>query len=341
MWKSFPGLLSSFRRLGQGPRFAYAALLALQLKVVWGMWHWRDLTLGDEAGYYNLGWLWHARGQVDIVWSPLYTMFLGAFLRLSEDAYVVVVLHRVALVLAIAVLVLHLMRRLLPAGLAWWAAAWSALLPSYFDTAFTVHLFAALPALLSWILLLHWRSPWARGIVLALYLTAALLLRNEYAAAAGVLAGGWLAFEIVGGRARRPRPASLLAAYALPLAAVILVVGAVYARSVVRFPVLAVTAERRHTLNMCQAYAFAYKQRHPEWDRNPWASCGEVMQLKFGKELPTLGEMLRANPAAVWEHVRWNFGLLPGGLELLLFGSTHAKCNPDYNPDIPLGRRGQ
>ena len=47
--------------------------------------------------------------------------------------YTILILHRMLIVLALAVLVLALMRRLLPPGIAWMAAAWWVVLPIDFN----------------------------------------------------------------------------------------------------------------------------------------------------------------------------------------------------------------
>src|SRR5262249_54141084 len=121
---------------------AYALLLLLQLKVIWGVWANRDLTGGDTAFYYVGAWLWHTAGQVDVGWSPLYTAFYGCFLFLNPDPVWATVAHRVVTVLAASVLVLAVLRQLIPPGLAWLCAAWWAVLPIVFNTMYEVHLFA-------------------------------------------------------------------------------------------------------------------------------------------------------------------------------------------------------
>src|SRR5262249_19575057 len=63
-----------------------------------------------------------------------------------------------------------------------------------------------------------------------------------------------------------------------------------------------------------------------------------LMVAHFGKEPSTLGEMIAANPRAAWEHLRWNFGLTPNGLQLLLFNASSGGRNPDYVP-CKLGER--
>src|SRR5215475_6960030 len=103
-------------RLTAHALFAYSMLLLLQLRVLRGI-QYRDLAVGDESAYYNRAFLWVRDFSVDIVWSPLYTAFLGTLMRFTADAFVVTTLHRVIVVLALDVMVLALMRRLLPPGI--------------------------------------------------------------------------------------------------------------------------------------------------------------------------------------------------------------------------------
>ena len=117
------------------------------------------------------------------------------------------------------------------------------------------------------------------------------------------------------------------------LAAAGLVVAGFYERSIVRLGSgLEEVTRDKHTVNMCQVYAFGFQQRHPEWTASPWLACGELMRATFGKPDPTLAEMARANPRAVIGHLAWNVGLVPGGISLLLFNEAAGRVNPDYAP---------
>ncbi|HWW96022.1 MAG TPA: hypothetical protein VN375_21835 [Vicinamibacteria bacterium] len=340
--RATPTWISALKDLGRRPSFSYAALVALQAKVMWGIWSYRDLTSGDEATFYCQAYLWLTRSMVDIAWSPLYAAFFGTVMRLTTtDPYAATTLHRILIVLLLDVLVLALLRRLLPPGIAWLVAAWWAVLPIVFDATFTVHLFAVIPILVAWLLLgLGW-NPWTRGGALAVFLAATFLVRNEYMVATAVLALSWLIWEW---RARprcppeaRTRGTVYALAYGLPILLVGLLVGLVYTRAVYRFPALHYRLNDKHVLNMCQVYAFGYQQRHPEWRKDPWVQCTVLMQETFGQERPTLSQMLRANPKAVAEHFLWNLRLTPAGLQLLLFNSAHSTINPDYAPSQQLG----
>jgi len=104
-----------------------------------------------------------------------------------------------------------------------------------------------------------------------------------------------------------------------PLACAVLLCVVAYWRSVVHFPELSAGLQDKHTVNMCQIYAFGFQQRSSAWGGNPWLDCQTLMQETFGKGLPSFAEMLSANPAAVIKHLLWNLSLIPNGLELLLF----------------------
>jgi hypothetical protein len=343
--------LERLDRLARRPWIAYPMLLLLQLKVMWGVWQYRDLTHGDESGYYSRAFLWFKDLAVDIVWSPLYTAFFGTLMHLSSDAYVVTTLHRLIIVLVLDLMILALMRRLLPHWIAWPIAAWWVILPVNFDTASTVHLFVVIPVLAAWLLILYKPGPWARGGAIALLLVTTLLVRNEYLVATAALAIVCLWWETRGARQAdgqpTPRSRSRLAGYGAPLLLACAVVLFFYARSVYQVPELWAggTLQRymppwsahsgltpKHTYNMCQVYAVGYQQRHPDWSANPMLDCSGLMASTFGTPMPSLGEMLRRNPVATLQHFWWNITLAPSGIQLLLFNASAGAVNPDYFP---------
>ncbi len=170
------------------------------------------------------------------------------------------------------------MRRLLPPTLAWFVAAWWAILPINFDTLYPVHLFGAIPILVSWLVLLGGTdSRWRRGIALAIMVGSGLLVRNEQLAY-GVLFA--LAIAISEGkrfarwrreqRRRGPQQSgsfagsayasqmpgssawSLLKPYVIPLSIVCLLVAGCYVRSTVRYPAFPEVMRFRHTNNVGQ-----------------------------------------------------------------------------------------
>src|SRR5262245_54211422 len=66
---------------------SYMLVTLLQMKVLWLIWRFRDLTTGDTGAYFNGAYLWYERLGVNIAWSPLYTAFYGSVFALTRDAY--------------------------------------------------------------------------------------------------------------------------------------------------------------------------------------------------------------------------------------------------------------
>jgi hypothetical protein len=326
-----PALRSKFQRAAHSAWFSYAAILLLQLKVIWGCWEVRDLTTGDTSSYFEMASHWAKTFHVALSWSPLYTSFYGSLLFFSSDAYVVTTAHRMIIVFLLAILVLALMRHLLPPGMAWLVAAWWVLLPIDFNSLYEVHLFAAIPTLLS-ILAIHW-MPGARGRgwAAAGLLTTGVLMRNELVPAAALFAllcAVWEYRRIRGGKQRFPQ---VVRAYGIPLAAAALLIGFFYWRAS-EGPDLQSVLSRKHTLNICQVYAFGYQQRHSDFQGSPWTECQQLMQRDFGAAEPSMREALARNPRAMLEHLWWNAQLIPNGLQVLLFQGMSGRVNPDYAP---------
>ena len=166
------------------PWFYYVTLLALQLKRIWGIWDYREMTGGDTCAYFLSAYDWYWRWKTNFVWSPLYTSFYGTFLYITEDAAAVTVMHRIVIVLAATTLVLAVLRKMLPAELAWLIGVWWAVLPINFNTMYEVHLFGLLPLLTALLLVMSNRGPWARGAAVAVLVLNTLVVRNETIVAA-------------------------------------------------------------------------------------------------------------------------------------------------------------
>lgn len=330
-------MLSYFKSLQQfanRPFAAYFTLALLQLKVMWRIWDYKDLTSGDTSSYFLTAYTWASDWVSDIVWSPLYTTLYGTFLGISSDVYAATILHRLAIVYAATLLVLAVLRRLLPHGIAWIVAAWWAILPINFDTLYEVHLFAIIPTLVACLLILSGFAPWARGGAVAIMAAAAVLVRNELSLAAASIAVVCVIWEIWQYRkAEQKLPIrTYLLSYGMSALAAFSLVLFFYSHSRVKFPELSAYAVPKHTLNICQVYAFGYQQRYSDWVGSPWTECQALMQRQFGQELPSLFQALRANPPAILEHLWWNFSLGLNGIQISLFNATSGSVNPDYAP---------
>lgn len=326
------------KRIANQSWFSYFALFLLQAKVLWGIWEYKDITFGDTSSYFLNASQWFQNYTVNIAWSPLYTAFYGSLLHISSDPYAVTVLHRVIIVFAITLMVLALMRQLLPRSVAWIVSAWWAILPIHFDSLYEVHLFSVIAPLSACLLAAYKPTAWARGCALAIIACSSFLIRNELVVAAAVLALVYILWEtrlirIAKSEARSiPSLKHYLYSYGLPLLLAAFVVIFFYWRSDIKYPQLKGVFADKHSLNMCQVYAFGYQQRHPEWTKSPWLECQELIQQHFGSPQLSLSEMIRRNPRAVLENMLWNIRLTPNGLQLLLFNVSSGSMTPDYIP---------
>jgi hypothetical protein len=341
------GIFDALRRLCNSASFAYAMIIALQLKVLWRIWDFKDITAGDTISYYRDACVGLDTFRFNFVWSPLYALFGSTILRISNDPYFYCIACRVILVLTITVLILAVMRRLLPPLAAWLVAAWWAVLPINFNTLYEVHLFAAVPILTGWLILLSDNeSRWKRGTALAIMAASPILVRNEQSLlmcffAACVAIAEWRAYA----KARRqnqttqaaPMPPikgelrSILTPYLVPLAIAICVLAAFLLRCSIPLSDLAPFARFRHTNNVGQIYCFGYQQRHPgRWNKSPWTEYGDLMTKDFGAPELTITEAAVRNPAAMAKHLAWNARLIPDGLQVLLFNCMAGTITPDY-----------
>ncbi len=312
--------------------FYVLLVLLLTAKVLWGYWE-RDLTFGDTSSYFGDATRWYQKGQVNIVWSPLYTAYFGSWLGVTKDASIATFLHRVGLILVSTGLVSWLAYITLPRLLAIFLVAWWVVLPIHYDTLYEVHLFGALPILAMALVALLVGERWRGPALLGIALVSTVLIRNEYVLAVAVLAA-WPALHWL----RQGRPFFSTSFFstgirfgAIFFAAGILIAG-FYSASYIKGDNIRERSKPKHTLNMCQVFAFGYQQRHYDWVGSPWTDCTSLMQEKFGMPLPSLREMIAKNPTEVIEHFAWNLSLTRAGMEVLLFNATSASDNPDYAP---------
>jgi len=304
----------------------------LAAKVLWGYWE-RDLTFGDTSSYFRDAVRWHQNGQVNIVWSPLYTAYFGSWLSVTDNAITATFLHRLGLILASTGLVTWLGYVTLPRLLALLLVAWWVALPIHYDTLYEVHLFGALPILVMAIVAVRVSARWRDPLLLGIAVVSAVLIRNEYVLAVGVLVA-WLVFQWL--RSERFVSLAKLLSIGKRFGVVLFAAGALiaylYAVSYIQGHAILEVSRPKHSLNMCQVYAFGYQQRYTDWKGSPWTDCSSLMQTKFGSLQPNLHEMISANAKEVIAHFAWNLSLTRAGLEVLLFNATSAADNPDYAP---------
>ena len=269
--------------------------------------------------------------------TSLYTSFFGSFLHVTSDVYIATILHRIIIVFTVTILVLAFMRRLLPPGIAWVIAAWWAILPINFDTLYEVHLFAVIPILLACLVVTQHPTPLARGGAIGILAGASILVRNEFSlitAATVFICAIWEVWQYWKLNNRYPIKQYVLS-YGIPLITAGALVLAFYSQSTIKFPELPAASAPKHTLNICQVYAFGYQQRYlGKWIGDPWTGCQDLMRQQFGQDEPSLFQALMANPPAMIDHFRWNTSLTLNGIQVSLFNATSGSINPDYPPVI-------
>lgn len=339
--------LDAMRRLCNTAGFAYGMIFMLQMKVLWRVWDFKDISSGDTVFYYTGACVGLDRFRFNFAWTPLYALFGSIILRISHDPYFYCIATRVTLVLAITLLTLAVMRRLLPPLAAWLVAAWWAVLPIDFNTLYEVHLFAILPVLTTWLILLSDNSSrWKRGAALAIIVASAVLVRNEqtlYGAFFAVcLAIAEVRAYILAKRSNQAQTApstpgpehglrSILIPYLVPLILSICLIAAFFIRTSVNPAYLASLMRHKHTNNVGQIYCFGYQQRYPgRWNKSAWSEYGDLMTKDFGGPELTITEAAIRNPAAMAEHLAWNAHLIPDGLQLMLFNCISGTITPDY-----------
>ena len=319
------GTLGSLGGLVESRLFAYGTVLLLQAKVLWGIWDQRDLTPGDTATYFADASRWAGELALSPDYHPLYQSAWGSMQWALEGAYELTIVHRVLIVLAVAPLVLAVMRRLLSPGIAWTLAVWWVVLPVNYDTLYEVHLFALLPTLGAVLVAARWPDLAGRSAVFAILLTAALLTRSENIVAALVWGAVWIGWELWQARRGRRWPLRRLAvAIALPVVVTGALLGLVAARADVYGDDRSVSQRfsDKHELNLCQVFASGATQRGDVLTDHPLLDCDPYMVRDFGEERPSLREALAANPAAMGEHFAWNARLFAPGLQVSLFNAT-------------------
>jgi hypothetical protein len=326
-------LAEHLKALAQNAWFAYSTIILLQIKVMWGLWQYRDLTLGDTSSYYGQSLRWAESFQVDPVWSPLYTSLLGTFHRIIGDAFWTTTLVHFLIAILATVLVLTILRQILPKPLAWFITAWWAVLPITFDTVYSAHSFALLFPLLIFLVLAYLKGIYGRGIALSIFIVITVLIRNEYIIAVFL----WLLFCLVYELLRQRQgngelPARLLIAYGVPIFAACGLILFVGIRSYIPIPEIMPHLKPKHTDNVCQTYAYNRVQQGDVWTGHPWLQCRELMIRDFGVAAPTLTEAFLLNPGAMAGHFWWDITLIPSGMQLALFNAYAGNINPDFLP---------
>lgn len=187
--RGWAAIISRLTALAANPKAQALALMLLVAQVLWGLRRSQDLPSTDEAWALTDGLRLAHGGAVSVSWwnSPLYTLLYaasGALLRTAEATFYG---QRLALTLLSVLAIFWLLRRLLPAPLAWLGAAWFAVSPQLIDLPLDRSDFLA-AAICTWaaLAILDHRSARRFGAALALAV-AAFLFRPEYLLVVGAV----------------------------------------------------------------------------------------------------------------------------------------------------------
>ena len=316
------------------PFVAYTAITALQLRIIWNIWKYSDLAGGDTSYYFVDVATWQHGLHENVVYSPLYDAFWGTILDVVHNLYTAAIIQRVAIILGVALLVLALMRSLFGPALGLLIAAWWVIIPANYNVLYEVHLMGTLPILVALLVVAYMPRRQGMGIAVAVLLAGAVLLRTELIAAAVILAIAVTVYEVRELRGgRRASRSSYLRAYVVPLAFALLVIGGTYARSYVQGNEAWQLLQAKEERGFCNFYAAAYQQRHPtRFTGNYWTECQPLMQQTFGRPEPSILQATTVNPRAVAAFLAWNAQLLPGGLQVSLFGASAFEHDPSPLP---------
>jgi hypothetical protein len=325
-------VLTRAEALSASPLIAYGIIIALQLRVVWNVWRYKDLVFGDTSSYFVDAASWTHGLHDDIIWSPLYTDFWGTVLAVFKgNAYDSEMACRVAIVLAASILVLALMRSLLGPPLALLVAAWWVIVPANYNVLYEVHLFGVLPVLVAALIVVRTPGRRANGIALAILLGTTLLLRNEMLITTIIFASAIAVHEIRERRQHNVPFAIYMRTFGVPLAIACLLAGGFYWRSFDQGHNASLSFSAKEKISIDQAYAFNYQQRHPtKFTGNAFTEYRPLLRQVFGKSEPSLLQAAIADPRAIGGFVLWNVRLLPSGLQVALFNATSTGDQPDY-----------
>ena len=95
------------------PRFHWAIVALFILKSNWNIWENYEWPMGDEAEHYSKGY----RALLDLsslsmAWSPLNSMYFGAFGLLTGNPFLATFFHRMVIVVAVTLVYFGILRKL-------------------------------------------------------------------------------------------------------------------------------------------------------------------------------------------------------------------------------------
>lgn len=313
------------------PRFHWVIVSLFLLKSNWNIWENYEWAMGDAASHYASGFkaiLDFARIRVS--WSPLNSLYFGAFGVITGDPFLATILHRIVIVLATTLLFFGILRKLLPGVVAMAMTFWWASIPTNIAPLYTVHLFAHFANLVPVFGFLLSKTERGRGISLALVAVSALFLRNEGVACYLFLSVCLTFFELWRRKSGKGITLGRFAgSYLAPSVFVFSIWALLAAQSNTGFMGSVEAIRHKSAFNFSQNYSFTYFLQHPETEGNVWYVYDEICERDFGKGCVSVGEAMRENPEAFMNHVKTNVQGIPASVEISFFNARHTERNPD------------
>lgn len=307
---------------------------------VGGMFSFLDIEGHDSAtAVHRLYLLLESPWGLDLVWEPLYTLYLAVFHVLTSDAHLLLLTSRFAALFVIVVLIYAIGRRFLGPVLGLVLALWWIALPEGIAPRFSKHVFYFAVLMMGAWMALHVRNLWGRVGLILFLAVGALTLRQEIAVMVVFLAAVFFTMDAQAAT-KLGRGAFRRLALAYGGGALLLGVGV--------FLFLAYGAHsysdgwrgyhaalvEKHSFNLCHVHAYGFIQRNPLPfpGQSPWdmAVCEGINAQVYGTSRPTLLEMAQANPAALLEYFSWNLSFVPGATSSLIFGAYAGDQPVDF-----------
>ncbi len=290
------------------PFLGVVCLLVLHAKFLLGSYQSFDLRLWDGSWYW--GW-----GR-DVAESfrfpsyenaPLYAAYYAIFHLLFSDPFNIYYIHRVVMLLSIAILLFTLLCRLSSPVCAFLLCAYFPLLIGDGGPAeYAVRSFVLIPVLLGYMAGLN-RGLVSTGLVFAAFLAAALV-RPEFGAALPFVLAVNVVLDWRSGRYRDATKRRRVAYIAMIAVCVVI--------SIMTTVTLARTSGRSW-LAFGQHYGVGFQERHPESAANPWLQWETYLDESFGTA-KSVTAAFSNNPSAFVAHVGWNVRLLPMAVDYSL-----------------------
>jgi hypothetical protein len=314
--------------------FGLILVLAVQLSAFYGVLAHKDMEIGDTSNYLANALDLLTDEKLNVLWSPGYQLILAAAISLTSDLHFALIATRIFITLIVAMLTFILFARYLSVGLSVALVSVIAMNPTYFDSLYSVHLAGIMLPLVALVIASY--VPNFTGILwsLTFVVLSTILFRNEHLLIV-IVASLLLAIWLLRWRSKVQFTASKREVR-YHLATALLLIAAVSSALIYfsepRFlsDDFTDSLQRKHTLNVCQIYAYYLMEVGDTRVEDPWSGCEAVSLQDLGTATPGFLSSLIQAPEKMVPFVVFNLFNLYSGLELLLLGTFSTGYSPDY-----------